>query len=47
MKWIRISVPILLIGLGIMDFSKAVFSSKDDDMKKQEKNLLKESLQQY
>lgn len=41
MKWIRISVPILLIGLGIMDFSKAVFSSKDDDMKKAREKFIK------
>ena len=41
MKWIRILVPLLLIGLGIMDFSKAVFSSKEDDMKKSRERFIK------
>lgn len=34
MKWIRIAVPILLIGFGILDFTKATFSKSEDDMKK-------------
>ena len=37
MQWIRIFVPILLIGLGILDFTKAVFSKSEDDMKKSRK----------
>lgn len=41
MRWIRILVPLLLIGLGIMDFSKAVFSSKEDDMKKSRERFIK------
>lgn len=39
MKWIRMIVPILLIVFGIIDFATAVFSSKEDDMKKEEKHL--------
>ncbi len=34
MKWIRIMVPLLLIVFGILDFSKATFSSGEDNMKK-------------
>ena len=34
MRWIRIIVPILLIGFGILDFTKATFSKSEDDMKK-------------
>ena len=41
MKWIRIAVPLLLIGLGIMDFSKGVFSSKEEDMKKSRERFIK------
>lgn len=41
MKWIRIFVPILLIGLGILDFTKAVFSKSEDDMKKSREKFIK------
>lgn len=41
MKWIRIFVPILLIGLGILDFTKATFSKSEDDMKKIREKFIK------
>lgn len=41
MKYIRIAVPILLIGFGIIDFAKATFSSKEDDMKKSREVFIK------
>ena len=41
MKWIRILVPILLIGLGILDFTKATFSKSEDDMKKSREKFIK------
>lgn len=41
MKWIRIAVPILLIGLGILDFTKATFSKSEDDMKKIREKFIK------
>ena len=41
MKWIRITVPILLIVLGIIDFATATFSSKEDDMKKKRETFIK------
>lgn len=41
MKWIRIFVPILLIGLGILDFTKATFSKNEDDMKKSREKFIK------
>ena len=41
MKWIRISVPILLIGLGILDFTRAAFSKNEDDMKKIREKFIK------
>lgn len=41
MQWIRIFVPILLIGLGILDFTKAVFSKNEDDMKKSREKFIK------
>lgn len=34
MKWIRIAVPLLLVAFGIFDFSQAVFSSNEDNIKK-------------
>ena len=36
---IKIAIPIILIGYGILDFSKAMFSGTDD-MKKAQKNFL-------
>lgn len=41
MKWIRILVPLLLIVFGILDFSKAVFSSNEDNMKKIREKFIK------
>lgn len=41
MKWIRIAVPLLLIALGIFDFSKATFSSKEEDIKKNREIFIK------
>lgn len=44
-KWIirlvKIAIPVLLIGLGIMDFAKAVFSGKEDEMKKAQEKFIK------
>ena len=36
---VKIAVPIILIGYGVLDFSKAMFSG-EDDMKKAQKNFL-------
>ena len=44
MKWIRIIVPILLIVFGILDFSKAVFSSKEENIKKSRETFFKRIL---
>lgn len=41
MKWIRIIVPILLIGLGTLDFAKATFAKSEDDMKKVREKFIK------
>ena len=41
MKWIRIFVPILLIGLGVLDFAKATFEKSEDDMKKIREKFIK------
>lgn len=41
MKWIRISVPLLLTVLGIFDFAKATFSSKEEDIKKNREIFIK------
>lgn len=38
---IKIVVPIILIGFGIFDFTKAVFASSEDDMKKAQQNFIK------
>lgn len=38
---IKIAIPILLTGLGITDFVKAVFSNKEDDMKKAQEKFIK------
>ena len=37
MFYVKIFVPILLIGYGIFDFTKAIFSGSEDDMKKSQK----------
>lgn len=44
MKWIRIIVPILLIVFGVIDFSGAVFGSKEEDMKKSRDRFIKRIL---
>ena len=41
MTWIRILVPIALIIFGILDFGRAVFASKEDDMKKAQETFTK------
>lgn len=41
MKWIRIIAPILLICFGILDFAKATFSGKEDEMKKNRDRFIK------
>lgn len=38
---IKIAVPIILIGFGIIEFSKAVFAGQEDQMKKAQKNFIK------
>ncbi len=37
---IKIAIPIILIGFGVLDFSKAVFAGNDDEMKKAQKKFL-------
>ena len=41
---LKVTIPILLIGFGILDFSKALFSSDEDSMKKAQKTFLKRLL---
>ncbi len=41
MKWIRIIVPILLMALGVLDFTKATFSKSEEDMKKSREKFIK------
>lgn len=38
---IRISIPLLLLALGVVDFSKAVFAGSEEDMKKAQKKFMK------
>lgn len=38
---IKIVIPILLIGIGIIDFTKAIFAGDDETMKKSQKNFIK------
>lgn len=40
-NFVKIAIPLILIGLGVVDFSKAVFSSKEDDMKKTASKFIK------
>lgn len=40
MNWVKIIIPILLIVMGTIDFTKAVFSGKDDDMAKSRKTFI-------
>lgn len=39
MDVIKIAIPILLIGLGVLDFTKAVFAGNDDEMAKSKKTF--------
>lgn len=41
LQYPRIIVPILVIGLGIIDLSKAVLASKEDEMKKAQSTFVK------
>lgn len=41
MNIIKLVVPIIVIGLGVVDIAKAVFASNDDDMKKAQKTFFK------
>lgn len=41
MDVIKIAIPILLIGLGVLDFTKAIFAGNDDDMTKSKKTFFK------
>ena len=41
MTYIRIAVPILLIGLIIVDFATAIFAESDDKMKKAQSKVIK------
>lgn len=38
---IKIAIPVLLIALGILDFTKAIFAGKEDDMKKAQGKFMK------
>ena len=41
LKYPRIIVPILVIGLGLIDLGKAVMASKEDEMRKAQKTFIK------
>lgn len=41
MKWIRILVPIALIGFGVVDFLTAMTSAKEDEMKKSTQRFIR------
>lgn len=41
MNIIKIAVPIILIGFGIIEFTKAMFSGSEDDMKKAQQKFIK------
>lgn len=40
LTFFKIAIPLLIIGLGMFDFGKAVVSSKDDEIKKSAKTLM-------
>lgn len=40
LTFFKITIPLLIIGLGMFDFGKAVVSSKDDEIKKSAKTLM-------
>lgn len=37
---VKIAIPILLVGFGVLDFTKAIFAGNEDDMKKSQKKFL-------
>ena len=37
---VKIAVPIILIGFGIIDFTKAIFAGDEDKMKKAQKDFI-------
>ena len=41
LQYIRVIVPILIIVLGMLDFSKAVFAGKEDNMRKAQSTFIK------
>lgn len=41
LKYARIIVPVLIIGLGMLDLAKAVIASKEDEMKKAQQTFVK------
>ena len=40
LTFFKIAIPLLIIGLGMFDFGKAVVTSKDDEIKKSAKTLM-------
>ena len=38
---VKIAIPIILIGFGVADFSKAVFAGDDEQMKSSQKKFIK------
>lgn len=40
LTFFKIGIPLLIIGLGMFDFGKAVVASKDDEIKKSGKTLM-------
>lgn len=40
LTFFKIAIPLLIIGLGMFDFGKAVVASKDDEIKKSAKTLM-------
>ena len=41
MNIIKLVVPIIVIGLGVIDIAKAIFTSNDDEIKKAQKTFFK------
>ena len=44
LTYVRIIVPIIVIGLGTLDLAKAVIASKEDEMKKAQKTFIKRAI---
>ena len=40
----KIAIPVIIIGLGMLDFSKAVLASKEDEMRKAQSTFIKRVL---